>query len=137
MKKYKNMCIVCVSTWSLFRGQKELGPRPYRSPWFNSKFPTKIPTPFICRSPPGIQPGSQNPDPILDQKCHFSHWFSDLVVVTKRNITCLHKPEIMSSLLKLKPQQKDFLKSISNYTFFLIHLELKRRTHWYTNVVPL
>ena len=86
--------------------------------------------------PPGVQPGSQNPDPILDQKCHFSHWFSDLVVVTKRNITCLNKPEIMSTLLKLKQQQKDFLKSISNYTFFLIHLELKRRTHWCTNVVP-
>ena len=135
MKKYKNMCIVWVSTWSLFRGQKELGPRPYRSPWFNSKFPTKIPTPFICGSPPGIQPGSQNPDPILDQKCHFSHWISDLVVVTKRNITCLHNQKL-SSLLKLKQQQKDFLKSISNYTFFLIHLELKRRIRWFPNVVP-
>ena len=130
MKKYKNMCIVCVSTWSLFRGQKELGSRPDRSPWFNPKFPKNIPTPLICRSPPpDVQPGSQNPDPNLDQKCHFSNWFSDLVVVTKRNITCLHKPEITSSLLRLKPQQKDFLKSISNYTFFLIHLELKRRTH--------
>ena len=52
------MRIVCVSTWSLFRGQKELGPRPYRSPWFNSKFPTKIPTPFICGvpSPPVSSP---------------------------------------------------------------------------------
>ena len=35
-------------------------------------------------------------------------------VVTKRNITCLHNTEIMSSLLRLKLQQKDFLKSISN-----------------------
>ena len=69
----------------------------------------------------------------------FPHPFSNLEVVTKRNITCLHKTEIMSSLLRLKPQQKDFLKSISNsyYTFFLIPLELKRRTHWYTTVVPL
>ena len=83
----------------------------------------------IAPPAPDVQPGSQNLDPNLDQKCHFSHWFSDLVVVTKRNITCLHKPEITSSLLRLKPQQKDFLKSISNYTFFLIHLELKRRTH--------
>ena len=73
------------------------------------------------------------------KKCHFPHPFSDLEMVTKRNITCLHKTEIMSSLLRLKPQQKDFLKSISNsyYTFFLIPLELKRRTHWYTTVVPL
>ena len=109
------MCIVCVSTWSLFRGQKELGPRPYRSPWFNSKFPTKIPTPFICGvPPPGVQPGSQNPDPILDQKCHFSHWFSDLVVVTKRNITCLHKPEIVI-IAEIKTATKRFLK---------IHFEL-------------
>ena len=83
-----------------------------------------------------VPPGSQNPGPILDQKMSFPHWFSDLEVVTKRNITCSHKPEIMSPLLRLKPQQKDFLKSISNYTFFLIHLELKRRTHWYTNVAP-
>ena len=26
----------------------------------------------------GVPPGSPNPDPILDQKCHFSHPFSDL-----------------------------------------------------------
>ena len=58
---------------------------------------------------------------------------------TKRNITYLHKTEIMSSLLRLKPQQKDFLKSISNsyYSFFLNPLELKRRTQWFTTVVPL
>ena len=36
-----------------FRGQKKLEPRPDRSPLgFNSKFPTSIPTPFICRVPP-------------------------------------------------------------------------------------
>ena len=48
------------------------------------------------------------------KKCHFSHPFSDLEVVTKLNITCLHKTKIMSSLLRLKPQQRDLLKSISN-----------------------
>ena len=37
-----------------FRGQKKLGPRPDRSPGFNSKFPTGIPTPFICGVPPGL-----------------------------------------------------------------------------------
>ena len=26
----------------------------------------------------GVPPGSPNPDPILDQKCHFSHPFFDL-----------------------------------------------------------
>ena len=59
------------------------------------------------------------------KKCHFPHPFSDLEMVTKRNITCLHKTEIMSSLLRLKLQQT----SNSYYTFFLISLELKRRTH--------
>ena len=48
------------------------------------------------------------------KKCHFSHPFSDLEVVTKLNITCLHKTKIMSSLLRVKPQQRDLLKSISN-----------------------
>ena len=43
---------------------------------------------------------------------HFPHPFSDLEVVTKRNIT--YKTEIMSSLERLKRQQKYFLKSISN-----------------------
>ena len=46
--------------------------------------------------------------------CHFPRQFSDREVVTKRNITCLHKTEIMSLLPRLKPQQKDFLKSNSN-----------------------
>ena len=58
------------------------------------------------------------------KKCYFPHPFSDLEMVTKHNITCLHKTEIMSSLLRLKPQQT----SNSYYTFFLISLQLKRRT---------
>ena len=58
------------------------------------------------------------------KKCYFPHPFSDLEMVTKHNITCLHKTEIMSSLLRLKLQQT----SNSYYTFFLISLELKRRT---------
>ena len=53
-------------------------------------------------STPVFRPGFSNP-----------YSFSDLQVVTKSNITCLHKTEIMSSLLRLKPQQKDFLKTIS------------------------
>ena len=48
------------------------------------------------------------------KKCQFPHPFSDLEEVTKRNITCLHKTEIMSPVLRLERQQKDFLKSISN-----------------------
>ena len=37
-----------------FRGQKKLRPRLDRSPLgvLNSKFPTSIPTPFICGVPP-------------------------------------------------------------------------------------
>ena len=48
------------------------------------------------------------------KKCQFPHPFSDLEEATKRNITCLHKTEIMSPVLRLERQQKDFLKSISN-----------------------
>ena len=59
------------------------------------------------------------------KKCPFPHPFSDLVSkihtrfqtwkrVTKRNITCLHKTEIMSSLLRLKPPQNDLFNTISN-----------------------
>ena len=65
-----------------------------------------------CQTEPpareGVPPGSSNPDPISDQKMSFSHPFSDLEVVTKRNITCLRKTEIMSSLLRLKLQKKVF-----------------------------
>ena len=40
------------------------------------------------------------------KKYYFPHPFSDPEVVTKRNITCLHKTEIMSSLVRLKLQQQ-------------------------------
>ena len=44
----------------------------------------------------GVQRGSLNPDPISDQKCHFSHPFSDL-----------SPKKFMSSLiLRLEQQQK-------------------------------
>ena len=44
-----------------FRGQKNLEPRPDWSPFnsCNSKFPTSIPTPFICGASPGVS--SLNP----------------------------------------------------------------------------
>ena len=56
-----------------------------------------------------MPPGSPNPDPVSVQKMTFSHSFSDLEVVTKHNITCLHKTEII--IAEIKPQQKDFLNS--------------------------
>ena len=34
------------------------------------------------------------------KNCHFPRPFSDLPLVTKPNITCLHKTQIMSSLLR-------------------------------------
>ena len=42
----------------------------------------------------GVSPGSPNPEP---KKRHFPHPFSDPEVVTKRNVVCLHKTEIMSN----------------------------------------
>ena len=41
-----------------------------------------------------MSPGSPNPEP---KKRHFPHPFSDPEVVTKRNVVCLHKTEIMSN----------------------------------------
>ena len=52
----------------------------------------------------GVPPGSLNPEPISDQKCHdFSHQFSDQAP----------KKFMPSLTLRLEQQQK-FLKSISN-----------------------
>ena len=53
MKKYKYIYIVCVLTWSLLGVEKSLGNGQIGLLYgFNSKFPTSIPTPFICRVPP-------------------------------------------------------------------------------------
>ena len=51
-----------------FRGQKKLRPRPDRSPLgaLNSKFPTSIPTSFICGVPPTGEGGSM-PREVLQQ----------------------------------------------------------------------
>ena len=66
------------------------------------------------------------------KKCHFPHPVSDMEVLTKLNITCLRKTEIMSSLLRLKPQQKDFLKSVSNS-----HITLSFLFIWIGTTNPL
>ena len=59
----------------------------------------------------GVPPSSPNPDPISDQKMSFS---TSVFRPGGGHKTQQHKTEIMSSLLRLKPQQKEFLKSISN-----------------------
>ena len=67
-----------------FRGQKKLGPRPDRSPLVNSKFPTSIPTPFICGVPPGS--GRQSDDQvnkIIKQKNTFQQIFPIFRVVSQ------------------------------------------------------
>ena len=57
------------------------------------------------------------------KKCHFPHPFSDLEMVTKRNITCLHKTEIMSSLLRLNRSKRfleihfEFILHFLSYSF--------------------
>ena len=79
--------------------------------WNSHLMTPQVGTPGNCcwRGGGVVPHGSPNSDPISEQKCHFPHPFSDPEVVAKRNITSLHKTEIMSSL-----QQKYFLKSISN-----------------------
>ena len=69
----------------------------------------------FSKSWPYVKPKKfHSPHPFSDLASKIHTSFSDLEVVIKRNITCLHKTEIMSSSLTLKPQRKDFLKSISN-----------------------
>ena len=52
-KKYKNICIVCVLTWSLLGVKKCLDHAQISLlKGFNLKFSTSIPTPFICGVPP-------------------------------------------------------------------------------------
>ena len=68
-KKYENIYLICIFLMGhsynpsflmclcfnmvSFRGKKKLGPRPDRSPLgLKFKFPTSIPTPFICGVPP-------------------------------------------------------------------------------------
>ena len=58
-----------------------------------------------------VPPSSPNPDPISDQKMPFS---TSVFRPGGGHKTQQHKTEIMSLLLRLKPQQKEFLKSISN-----------------------
>ena len=60
--------------------------------------------------------GSLNPDPISDQKCHFSQPFSDL-----------SPKKFMSSLiLRLEQQQNIYIYIyIKSFCFFLTHLEFK------------
>ena len=86
-------------------------------------------------------------------KCHFSHPFSnlasknpylfsdpDLEVVTKCNITCLHKNRNYVVIAEVKTKRKRCLNihlEFTYYTFFLIYLELERRTYRCTTVVPL
>ena len=50
------LSFVCVLTWSLLGIKKSLGHAQIGLlQGFNSKFPTSIPTPFICGVPPGLK----------------------------------------------------------------------------------
>ena len=55
LQSYNPTFLICLCfNMVSFRGQKKLGSRPDRIlQGFNSKFPTSIPTPFICGVPPG------------------------------------------------------------------------------------
>ena len=54
VKKYKNIYIVCVLTWSLLGVKKSLGHAQIGLlEGFNSKFPTSIPTSHMRSPPPG------------------------------------------------------------------------------------
>ena len=66
----------CVLTWSLLGVKKSLGYARMGLFWgFNSKFPTSIPTPFICRIPPPPGNYAQNmTNSIKIVSCPLSSW---------------------------------------------------------------
>ena len=83
---------------------------------------------------------STNADPISDQKMLFSKpvfqtWPLKLIPFFRpggghktQHYMFWHKTEIMSSLLRLKPQPKDFLKSISNSHIYIYYTLIQRRS---------
>ena len=55
-REYKNVYLICIFFWSLLGVEKSLGHAQIGLLYgFNSKFPTRIPTPFICGVPPGLK----------------------------------------------------------------------------------
>ena len=86
-----------------------------------------------------VSPGSPKPDPLSDQNMWFStsvfrpgggHETQHYMFTQNRNYVII---------AEIKTVTKRFLKILfefTYYTFFLIHLELKRQTLWYTTVVP-
>ena len=61
----------------------------------------------------GVQRGSLNPDPISDQKCHFSHPFSDLSL----------KKCMSSLILRLEQQQKIHIYKIFLFLSYSFGIE--------------
>ena len=79
-----------------------------------------------------MPPGSPNPDPVSDPKMLFSspvfkstYPYSDLDVVTKRSVYMGRN--------YVERFRKIYLNA--DYSFFFIHLELKRQIRSYTPVV--
>ena len=85
-----------------------------------------------------MPPGSPNPDPISDQKNVIFHTrFQTCRWLQNATLNVYIKQKSCHVIItEMKTAAK---KAISNscYTFFLIRLELKRRTRWYTTIVPL
>ena len=52
------------------------------------------------------------------KKCHFPHPFSDMEVVTKRNITRLHKTEINVIIAEIKTATKRFLEMHFEFEYY-------------------
>ena len=52
------------------------------------------------------------------KKCHFPHPFSDMEVVTKRNITRLHKTEINVIIAEIKTATKRFLEIHFEFEYY-------------------
>ena len=101
VKKF-NMCIVCVLTWSLLR-VKSLGyPRISLFQGFNSKFPTIIPTPFICGIPP--PPRGKFKDLYCNSKPAISSWIHILFdAFSLKRVTYKSKKQYTKSGVQRSP----------------------------------
>lgn len=89
----------------------------------------------------GVPPGSPNPNPTrISEPKNVSFGFYTRFQTWPLKSIAFFSADIMSSVLNLEQQHKDFLQSIFTYSnlqsFFLSHFELKQQRHSYMPLVP-
>ena len=117
------------------RGQKKLGPRPDRSPLgFNPKFPTSIPTPFICEVPPPRVNDHlcKQPRPLFEWR--LSSTLKEFIDINSRTISMIYTQSSHSISSSTTP--KDYLVPLVQSSVLRSHDEFSRQNdaiiffHW-------